>query len=51
LIGGPTVNLPPRPGDARHTLADNSEAQRVLGWRPEVSFEDGLAELIRQSEL
>jgi len=51
LIGGPTVNLPPRPGDARHTLADNSEAQRVLGWRPEVSFEDGLADLIRQIEL
>jgi UDP-N-acetylglucosamine/UDP-N-acetyl-alpha-D-glucosaminouronate 4-epimerase len=47
LIGGPTVNLPARPGDARHTLADNSEAQRVLGWRPEVKFEDGLAELMR----
>jgi nucleoside-diphosphate-sugar epimerase len=47
LIGGPTVNLPPRPGDARDTLADNSEALRVLGWRPEVTFEDGLAELIR----
>ena len=47
LIGGPTVNLPARPGDARDTLADNSEAQRVLGWRPEVNFEDGLAELIR----
>jgi nucleoside-diphosphate-sugar epimerase len=47
LIGGPTVNLPARPGDARDTLADNSEARRVLGWRPEVSFEDGLAELIR----
>jgi nucleoside-diphosphate-sugar epimerase len=47
LIGGPTVNLPARPGDARHTLADTSEAQRTLGWRPEVKFEDGLAELIR----
>jgi len=47
LIGGPKVNLPPRPGDARHTLADNSEAQRTLGWRPEVRFEDGLAELMR----
>jgi nucleoside-diphosphate-sugar epimerase len=47
LIGGPTVNLPARPGDARDTLADNSEAQRVLGWRPEVNFENGLAELIR----
>src|SRR5579885_3026708 len=47
LIGGPTVNLPPRPGDARHTLADHTEAQRTLGWEPEVKFEDGLAELIR----
>jgi nucleoside-diphosphate-sugar epimerase len=47
LIGGPTVNLPPRPGDARDTLADNSEALRTLGWKPEVRFEDGLAELIR----
>ncbi len=51
LIGGPRVNLPPRPGDARHTLADNSEAQRTLGWRPEVKFEDGLAELIRLHSL
>ncbi len=47
LIGGPVVNLPPRPGDARDTLADNSEALRTLGWKPEVRFEDGLAELIR----
>ncbi len=47
LIGGPVVNIPPRPGDARHTLADNSEAFRTLGWRPEVVFEDGLAGLIR----
>jgi nucleoside-diphosphate-sugar epimerase len=47
LIGGPTVNLPARPGDARHTLADVGEAQRTLGWRPEVKFEDGLAALIR----
>jgi nucleoside-diphosphate-sugar epimerase len=47
LIGGPTVHLPPRPGDARHTLSDNSEALRTLGWKPEVKFEDGLAELMR----
>jgi nucleoside-diphosphate-sugar epimerase len=50
LIGGPTINIPPRPGDARHTLADNGEAARTLGWRPEVSFEDGLAELIRHHD-
>lgn len=51
LIGGPTVHLPQRAGDARHTLADNSEAQRTLGWRPEVKFEDGLAELLRMHGL
>lgn len=47
LIGGPTVNLPARPGDARDTLADNTEARRTLGWKPEVKFEDGLSEVIR----
>jgi UDP-glucose 4-epimerase len=51
LVGGPRVNLPPRAGDARHTLADNSEAQRTLGWRPEIEFEDGLGELIRNHGL
>jgi len=50
-IGGPTVNIAPRPGDVRHTLGDNSEAARVLGWQPEIVFEDGLAELVRQSGL
>ncbi len=49
MIGGPTVIIAPRPGDARHTLADNSEAARVLGWRPEVLFAEGLAELVRQN--
>jgi nucleoside-diphosphate-sugar epimerase len=51
LIGGASVNIPPRAGDARHTLADNGEAARILGWRPEVVFEDGLAELLRLNGL
>jgi nucleoside-diphosphate-sugar epimerase len=50
MIGGPTVYLPPRPGDARHTLADFGEAERSLGWRPEVSTEAGIAELMSQIE-
>jgi UDP-glucose 4-epimerase len=40
LIGGPTVQLPPRPGDARHTLADLSQAREILGWEPELVTED-----------
>jgi UDP-N-acetylglucosamine 4-epimerase len=51
MIGGPTVHIAPRPGDVRHTLADNSEAARVLGWQPDVVFEEGLAELVRKNSL
>jgi nucleoside-diphosphate-sugar epimerase len=47
LIGGPTVQAPARKGDMRHTLADIHEAERVLGWRPQISVEDGLAELLK----
>jgi nucleoside-diphosphate-sugar epimerase len=31
-----------RPGDVRHSLADISKAQRLMGYRPRVHFEDGL---------
>jgi dTDP-L-rhamnose 4-epimerase len=34
-----------RAGDIRHCFADISRAQAVLGYRPEVSLESGLAEL------
>jgi len=33
---------PPRPGDIRHSLADISKAEKLLGYRPEVSLEEGL---------
>jgi UDP-glucose 4-epimerase len=45
-FGGPTVHAPLRPGDARHTLADYHAAEQVLGWRPQVTIEQGLAELL-----
>jgi nucleoside-diphosphate-sugar epimerase len=45
-IGGPTTTLPPRPGDARHTLADISGARQLLGWSPRMNFESGLGELL-----
>jgi UDP-glucose 4-epimerase len=49
LFGGLTANLPPRPGDARDTLADWTEARRVLGWSPEVTTEAGVAELLHEA--
>ena len=47
LIAGPVVHLSARPGEARETLADNGKAARLLGWRPEVSFEGSVKDLIR----
>lgn len=43
LIGGPTINVLPRQGEARATLADYSKADDQLGWTPAVNFETGLA--------
>lgn len=39
----------PRPGDARHTLADISKA-RSFGYKPEWSLVDGLKEVIARSK-
>ena len=50
-IGGPTINLPARIGDVRHTLADFREAKQILGWSPQVTTEQGLAELIKGAGL
>ncbi len=37
---------PPRPGDLRKSLLDNSHAKDVLGWNPEYSFSEGLKETV-----
>ncbi|MHB8407876.1 MAG: NAD-dependent epimerase/dehydratase family protein [Acidiferrobacterales bacterium] len=37
--------LEPRLGEARETLADNSKARGVLGWKPQVSLKEGLVVL------
>src|SRR5713101_6369276 len=46
MIGGPVEFLPRRPGDMLHTLADYSEAASSLGWRPQVTTDDGINELL-----
>jgi UDP-glucose 4-epimerase len=45
LSGAPAKaeRRPPRAGDIRHSCADVRAARRLLGYRPTVSFEDGLA--------
>lgn len=44
LVGGPTIFVEPRV-EPRATLADITKAQELLGWKPEIRFENGLAEL------
>jgi dTDP-L-rhamnose 4-epimerase len=41
----PEVSGQYRVGDIRHCTADTGLAHRVLGYRPEVGFDDGVAEL------
>src|SRR5260370_28334384 len=48
MIGGPTVRKPARVGDMRDTLADRTQAEQVLGWRPKGSIEEGIADLLQR---
>jgi len=47
MIGGQRVHREGRAGDMRDTLADRTQAERVLGWRPRVSIGEGIAELLK----
>jgi UDP-glucose 4-epimerase len=44
LIGGTAEHIEPRL-EPKHTLADNSKARELIGWEPQVSLEEGIAEL------
>ena len=44
LIGGRIEHVAPRL-EPHDTLADNSLAQKLLGWKPEVQLEEGINEL------
>ncbi|KKU79506.1 MAG: NAD-dependent epimerase/dehydratase [Parcubacteria group bacterium GW2011_GWA2_47_7] len=48
LIGGEIVYVPARL-EPKHTLASNERALKLLGWKPEIQVEEGIAELLRES--
>jgi UDP-glucose 4-epimerase len=50
LIGGPSTHVAPRL-EPHDTLADNSLAKKLLGWEPQVTLEDGIAELKKLANL
>ena len=47
LLGGEVVRVPKRPGEPDCTWADISRIKAQLGWEPRVSFEEGVATLVR----
>jgi UDP-glucose 4-epimerase len=47
LLGGPVTHIPKRPGEPDCTFADTTLIRKTLGWSPKVSFEDGVAAMLR----
>ena len=47
LGGGEVVRLPKRPGEPDCTWADITKIQRDLGWKQLVSFEEGVAQMLK----
>lgn len=46
LLGGDIVYVPKRPGEPDITLADIGKAAQGLGWKPKVSFEEGVRTML-----
>ncbi|HLE02142.1 MAG TPA: SDR family oxidoreductase [Dehalococcoidia bacterium] len=50
LLGGQVVHVPKRPGEPDRTHADISKIQKLLGWEPKVSFENGVRVMLENIE-
>jgi len=46
LLQGEVVHIPKRPGEPDVTFANIAKIQRELGWKQEVSFEQGVAKVV-----
>jgi UDP-glucose 4-epimerase len=47
LLGGPVIHMPKRPGEPDCTWADITKINTQLGWKQRVSFEDGVAQMLK----
>ncbi|MEW6181644.1 MAG: SDR family oxidoreductase [Bacillota bacterium] len=47
LLGGETTRIPKRPGEPDCTFADVLKIKKRLGWQPRVSFEEGVALVLK----
>jgi UDP-glucose 4-epimerase len=48
LLGGPRIGIPKRPGEPECTWADITKIKNELNWKPEVSFEEGVAKIVAE---
>lgn len=47
LLEGKTTHIPKRPGEPDCTFADITKIQKELNWKPKVSFEEGVSEVLK----
>lgn len=48
LLGGDVVHIPKRPGEPDCTFGDITKISQMLGWRPRVSFEEGVRMMLQE---
>lgn len=47
LLGGEKTHIPKRPGEPDCTFADTAKISRILNWKPKVTFEEGVGEMLK----
>ena len=40
MISDKVINIAPRPGETRYSLANNQKLRKTFGWEPTVKLED-----------
>lgn len=50
LLGGEKVHIPKRPGEPDCTFAETAKIKRLLNWAPQVSFEQGVQNMLNVIE-
>jgi len=48
LLGGDVCYVPKRPGEPDCTFADTTKITQLLGWRPTVTFEEGVQRMLER---
>ena len=47
LISNRKIHIPKRPGEPDMTYANISKAKKILNWKPKISIDDGISELLK----